>query len=168
MHAVTCNFTKNAKQLIDLGANVNAANDSSRDSVIHFAVAFDHCEIIPKLLEKGVNYIATNRHGKTIAHKAAAWGTRYTVEMLSKLNLADLDLAVKDVDGKTAKDHMAERDVLLESKAGVHDSFAQFATAVQEAKPKAKQESESQDPEVGISRRTTDMVRPPGTFPVHG
>ncbi|KAL8789817.1 MAG: hypothetical protein Q9195_006651 [Heterodermia aff. obscurata] len=148
-HAVSCNFTSTANQLIDLGADVNAANLSSKDSILHIAVAFDHCEIIPKLLQHGADYTFTNNHGKTIAHKAAAWGTRYTVELLSKLNLSNLDLSVQDADGKTASDHIAERDVLLESEAGIHDSFAQFMKAVEEAR--GKNEMESQDPRNGMS-----------------
>ena len=163
LHAVSCNFTSTAKELIDLGADVNAANVSSKDSVLHIAVAFDHCEIIPKLLQKGADYTFTNRHGKTIAHKAASWGTRYTVELLSKLSLSNLDLSVKDADGKTASDYIAERDVLLESEAGIHDSFARFMAAVEEVK--AKEESECQDPSMGIARICTDMAHPPGQFP---
>ena len=163
LHAVSCNFTRTAKELIDLGADVNAANVSSKDSVLHIAVAFDHCEIIPKLLQQGADYTFTNNHGKTIAHKAATWGTRYTVELLSKLNLSNLDLSVKDAEGKTASDYIAERDVLLESEAGIHDSFAQFMKAVEEAK--GKTEMKSQDPGNGITRKSTDMVHPPGQFP---
>ena len=166
LHAVSCNFTNTADKLIDLGADVNAANDSSRDSVIHIAVAFDHCEILPKLFQRGVDYTATNKHGKTIAHKAAAWATRYTVEHLANLNMADLDLSVKDADGKTARDHMSERDVLLESEAGIHDSFEQFTTAVENAK--ASRPTGNAYSSVGIVRRATDKIRPPGTFPAHG
>ena len=162
-HAVSCNFTNTARELIDLGADVNAANLSSQDSILHIAVAFDHCEIIPKLLQQGADYSFTNKHGNTIAHKAAAWGTRYTVELLSKLNLSGLDLSVKDADGKTASDHIAERDVLLESEAGIHDSFAHFMTAVEEAK--TKKERESLDPENEICVKSTDIVHPPGQFP---
>lgn len=166
LHAVSCNFTNTADKLIDLGADVNAVNDSSRDSVIHIAVAFDHCEILPKLFQRGVDYTATNRHGKTIAYNAAASATRYTVELLANLNLADLDLSVKDADGKTAKDHMSERKVLLESEAGIHDSFAQLTTAIENAK--VSKDTESADPSVGIVRRTTDKIQPPGTFSAQG
>ena len=164
-HAVSYNFTSTAKELINLGTDVNAVNVSSKDSVLHIAVAFDHCEIIPKLLQQGADYTFTNRHGKTIAHKAAAWGTRYTVELLSKLDLSKIDLTVKDTNGKTASDHIAEREVLLESEAGIHDSFAQFMRIIKEAK--RKKEMGSQEPSKDVTRKSTDTDDPPIQLPSH-
>ncbi|KAL8718685.1 MAG: hypothetical protein Q9225_004204 [Loekoesia sp. 1 TL-2023] len=54
-NAIYWGYTKIAECLIQHGADVNAANISSRDSAIHFAAAFDRSELLPLLLERGAD-----------------------------------------------------------------------------------------------------------------
>lgn len=64
--AVFWHLTAAAKRLIGHGADVNAANASSRNNAIHFVVNFDHHEIIPLLLAKGAQYASTDSGARTL------------------------------------------------------------------------------------------------------
>lgn len=93
-NAIFSGHTSHARRLIELGANVNASNLSSRDSAIHFAVAFNRHETIFLLLERGADYTAIDADGHNIAH-VAAWsaGTK-TNFVLAKSNLVKLEVSV--------------------------------------------------------------------------
>lgn len=126
MNAVYKRYTSIARKLIDLGANVNIANHSSQETAVHFAVSFDHSEILPMLLDKGADYTARNIHGKSILHMAARTGGAKTVTALSKANLMGLDTSLKDDEGKTVHDYLAEREILSDSEVGLQENFQKF------------------------------------------
>ena len=71
LNALYSGHIAHARRLIDLGADVNASNLSSRESAIHFAVIFNRHEILSLLLERGADYSAVNVKGKNIAYMAA-------------------------------------------------------------------------------------------------
>ena len=130
INAIFWHFTTAAKRLIELGADVNAKNISSRDNTLHFAVNYDHWEIIPLLLAKRVDYKAFNVRRRNIAHMAAISGSTATIETLVRSNLAGLDFELEDVDGKTAADHMREREIFAEKEEGVFEAFEAFRRSV--------------------------------------
>lgn len=130
MIAVFWHKTATTERLIEYGADVNATNISSQDNTIHLAVSFSHYQIIPLLLARGVVYTAINVYGRNIAHMAAKSADTQTTITLAESKLSGLDFSLKDVDGKTPADYIAEREVFGESEIGVHDAFEAFAQSV--------------------------------------
>lgn len=130
LNAVFWHLTAAAEELIQLGADVNAVNISSCDGTTHYAVSSGHCQIITLLLARGVNYKATNIRGRNIAHMAAISADTNTVNALAESNLFGLDLSLKDVDGKTPADYLAEREVFAESELGIYEAFEAFTKSV--------------------------------------
>ena len=130
LNAVFGNLTATAERLIELGANVNAANISSRDNSIHFAVSHGHYQIIARLLANDVDYAATNIRGRNIGHMAAMLADTDTINTLAESKLIGLDLSLKDLDGKTPADHLAEREIFAESEIGIHEAFEAFVKSV--------------------------------------
>ncbi|KAL9609151.1 MAG: hypothetical protein Q9167_006063 [Letrouitia subvulpina] len=130
MIAVFWHKTATAERLIEHGADVNVANLSSQANTIHLAVSFSHYQIIPLLLAHDVAYTATNVHGRNIAHMAARSADTQTTITLAKSKLSGLDFSLKDIDGKTPADYLAEREIYGESEIGVHDAFETFARSV--------------------------------------
>ena len=120
MNAVYRRATDTTRYLIDAGASVNAFNTSSRDRPLHFAVTFNHHEIFQHLIDKGADYTATNIHGRSIAHMAARYGDARTMSIIANADLNDLDLTLRDREGKTAADYLAERDILSEPENNIH------------------------------------------------
>ena len=123
LNVVFWNMTATATTLLDLGADVNASNISSGDNSIHFAVSCSSHEIIPLLLAHGVTYAALNVHSRNIAHMAAMSADTKTIPTLANAKLNGLDLSLKDGDGKTPAERLAEREVFGEREIGVHDAF---------------------------------------------
>lgn len=123
MNSIYRRFTPNARRLIELGANVNARNRSSQESPIHFAVIFDHHDIIQRLLDTGADYTAKNIKGRNIAHLAASMGNARTMEILSESKLIDLDVVSQDKFGKSPTDYIAERTTLTDSEAGLQENW---------------------------------------------
>ena len=163
MNAIYSRFTKTVEKLIELGADVNAANRSSKETPIHFAVAYGHDEIIPLLIERGANYAALNRHGLSLAHMIAGFATCNTVEVLSKLDLSDLDLSCVDDEGKTPEDRLSDRQALQDSEVGIHESFARFTSLIMEAK--ARKSLQRQKSETGNVRNEGEDIHVPGAYP---
>lgn len=126
LNAICWNMTDVAKELLNLGADVNATNLSSGDNSMHFAVSCSSHEIIPFLLSRGVNYAALNVHSRNIAHKAAMSADTRTIQTLTEAKLTGLDLSLKDVDGKTPAERLAEREVFGDSEIGIHEAFEAF------------------------------------------
>ncbi|MCJ1237445.1 hypothetical protein MMC14_005430 [Varicellaria rhodocarpa] len=56
LNAIHNRFTSMATRLIDLGANLNVASRFSREIAVHFAVSYDHHEILRLLLQKDAEY----------------------------------------------------------------------------------------------------------------
>ena len=119
-----------ARRLIDLGADVNASNLSSRESAIHFAAIFSRHEILSLLLERGTDYTAVNVNGKNIAHMAAGFAGTKTISVLAKSSLVKLDVSVRSKDGKTPADYLSERSILTESEHGLHAEFERFMRSI--------------------------------------
>lgn len=69
--AICWGYIKIAEYLVRHGADVKAANISSRDSAIHFAASFDRPKLLPLLLDRGADYTALNIHGRDLGHTAA-------------------------------------------------------------------------------------------------
>ncbi|KAI4280926.1 MAG: hypothetical protein L6R38_004061 [Xanthoria sp. 2 TBL-2021] len=168
LNAIFRGFTAAAEELLERGANPNASNISSRDTSIHFAVGFDRYEILPLLLARGVDYIATNVRGRHIGHMAARVASARTIQILSSSNLTGLDLLLKDSYGNTAADYLSSRKVSSQSELGIHAAFAHFQKScgfgnlcAGPDRPKEKlmdlDDVEAQDVE--------EKRQPPGAFP---
>ncbi|MCJ1273874.1 hypothetical protein MMC21_001667 [Puttea exsequens] len=115
LHAVFAGLTAHARRLLELGANVNTANYSSRDSALTMAVHTNHHEILTLPLEKEANYDHTGVGSGNVAHGAARSGDARTMCMLAESNLADLKVDFRGKEGKTPADYLAERRTLVEA-----------------------------------------------------
>ncbi|KAI4202608.1 MAG: hypothetical protein LQ348_001487 [Seirophora lacunosa] len=134
MNAIFRGFTAATEKLVDLGADLNACNTSSHESSIHFAVEFDRYDMLPLLLKKGVDYTARNIRGRTIAHMAARVASARTIEVLSCLDLIDLDLSLKDTDGNTAADYLSSRKIVTDMDVGVRKAFTKLQQTCRNSK----------------------------------
>lgn len=121
-----------AIKLLELGANPNAANISSRDNSIHFAVTYGNSHIIPLLLSRGVEYKAVNNRSRNIAHMAAISADTRTIDTLTRSNLTGLDFSLKDEEGKTPAEYIKIREVFGESEGGIFEAFEAFSQSVRE------------------------------------
>lgn len=168
LNAIFRGFTAAAEELLERGANPNASNISSRDTAIHFAVGFDRYKILPLLLARGVDYIATNVRGRHIGHVAARVASARTIQILGSSSLMDVDLSLEDSYGNTAADYLSSRKVSNQSQLGILSAFAQFQKSCGLGKlcagpgrPKEKlmdlDDVEAQDVE--------EKRQPPGAFP---
>ena len=163
INAIFSRFTKTAEKLIELGANVNAVNRSSKEGPIHFAVAFGHDEILPLLIEQGADYAALNRRGSSLAHMVAAFATCDTVQVLSTLSLSDLDPSCVDDEGKTPEDRLSDREALQDSEVGLHESFARFTRSIAEAK--AQKNLQRRESGFGKVMDQGEDIHVPGAYP---
>lgn len=168
LNAIFRGFTAAAEELLERGANPNISNISSRDTAMHLAVGFDRHEILPLLLVKGADYIATNVRGRHIGHVAARVANARTIQILGSLNLTGLDLSLKDSYGNTAADYLSSRELSSQSEGGILAAFAQFQQScglgnlcAGPHRPKEKvmdsDDVEAQDVE--------EKRQPPGAFP---
>ena len=130
LNAIFSGRASHARRLIELGANFNASNFSSRDSAIHFAVAFDRHETISLLLERGADYTALNADGHNIAHVAARSAGTETISVLAKSKLVKLDVSVRCKHGKTPAEYLSERSIMAESEQGLHAEFEKFMSSI--------------------------------------
>ena len=130
LNAIYFGHTSHACRLIELGANVNVPNLSSRESAIQFAVLFDCHEIIPLLLERGADYTAVNARGNNIAHMAAWSASTKTISVLANSKLVKLDISLRSKDGKTPADFLSERSILTESEQGLRAEFERFIKSI--------------------------------------
>ena len=130
LYAVYWHRTAVAKRLIGCGADINATDALSQKNVIHFAVTYDHHEIIPLLLVKGAHYASIDSEGRNIAHMAAASASTKTVEVLEKANLAGLDIFSRDRNGDSPADIIARREIFGDSELGVYVAFEAFMRSI--------------------------------------
>ena len=131
LNAIFSGHTLHVRRLLQLGANPNAFNKSSRESALHFAVIFDRYDMIRLLLEHGADYTAVNVYGKTIGHLAARFASTKTISVLADSNLAKLDLGLHCKAGRTPADYLSERSILTEGEQGLHAEFERFVNSVQ-------------------------------------
>lgn len=171
LNAIFRRFSSAAQKLIELGANVNTANYSSGDAAIHFAVEHDHHEVLALLLKNGANYAATNLRGRTIAHLAARSARPKTIAILSQAKLAKLDLSIRDENGKTAADYLAERRILSKTETGVHAAFEKLVQSIYADRSALNDisitsEIDSLDAnDIEEQRDSEHYCRPPGAYP---
>ena len=166
LNAIYWGYTKIAQCLIQFGADVNAANISSRDSAIHFAAAFDRSELLPLLLERGADYTALNIYGHDLGHAAALFAGAEFIDVMARCDLQRLSLDVRDKDGKTAKDHMNERIILTDREIGVHEAFESLVaslSALSESNEEALDIANQFD--LDHQTKTPDYSQLPGAFP---
>lgn len=112
-----------ALRLLELGADVNAANRSSGYSALHYATEYDRHEILVELLNRGADSSKRTGSGRTVLHVAACYSGSKTISILSQANLEHLDLALQDQNGKTAADYLSERCILVDIDEGIRDKF---------------------------------------------
>ena len=169
LNAIFSGLTIHVKRLIELGADVNAANQSGADSAIQFAVTFNRHVTIPLLLARGANYHKTNRHGRNIAHMAARSADARTLEILANSHLIDLDTTSRDKDGKTPAEYLLERLALGGPDFGLEEKFEKLLVSV-------SRNASSRDPlydhppedttEIKPHDPHSEQIRLPGAYPV--
>lgn len=116
--------------MLELGADPNVCNQSSRHSAIDHAVLLDRHDAIPLLLERGADYTALNAGGMNIAHMAAWSADTKTIPVLANSNLVNLDTSLRCKDGKTPADYLSERNMYAESEQGLHAEFERFIRSI--------------------------------------
>ncbi|KAI4202228.1 MAG: hypothetical protein LQ350_002743 [Teloschistes chrysophthalmus] len=134
LNAIFKKHTRTARRLIELGADVNAANKSSGDSAVTFAVSFNHHEILPMLLEHGADYTVAMTCGRGFAHMAASFGELELLKVLATLDLHKIDLSLRCDRGKTAEDYMNERDFFPDSETETREAFQKFQQSIFQAR----------------------------------
>ncbi|KAL9101752.1 MAG: hypothetical protein Q9163_003028 [Psora crenata] len=130
MNAIYRRFEAVARRLIELGADVNAANISSRDSALHFTTSFCLPRLLPVLLEKGADYTVLNKHNRNIAHNAARFGNTELLNVMAQSDLRKLDLSVRDAEDKTPKDYINARITLSGPETGLHEAFEGLVASI--------------------------------------
>ena len=156
LNAVINCCTLIARKLIELGTDVNIPNHSSNDTAIHPAVSFDHTDIVPVLINKGADYRARNIYGRNILHM---------------LNSAGLDTSLKDNEGKTFRDYLAEREILTASEVGLYEIFEKLLASVTSKAPPSTGPVSSTSPAGGtydLESRLDPVLSyyVPGAYPV--
>ena len=165
LNAIFRGNTAVAKELIDLGADINASNISSRESSVHFAVSFDRHEILQILLEKKVDHTARNVRGRTVAHMAARVASSRTMEVLGSFDLAGLDFSLKDTDGNSAADYFASRRFVSESNTRMRRAFSKLQQSCHVGKPfHGPHLHDSYDLEDQTCGRSKEGYQLPGAF----
>lgn len=130
LDAVYRGQTAVAKRLLELGANVNGVNKSSRDSAVHFAAHFDRPDILKILLEAGADYTVLECYGRNLAHCAAKTGSTGFLKVMTAAQLKDLDIELEDHEGKTPGEYMESRIVMTDRETGVHEAWEDFVTSL--------------------------------------
>lgn len=166
LNAVRLRHTFHTRRMLELGANPNVCNQSSRHSAIHLAVLFDHHDAIPLLLERGADYTALDISGMNIAHMAAwAAGTK-TISVLAESNLINLDTSLRCKDGKTPSDYLSERNIYTEGEQGLHAEFERFIRSIPASCFIHAANGLSQAGAVHESYDACDDLHLPGAYPV--
>ena len=162
-----------AATLISLGADVNAANVSSRDSALHFAAHFDRPQILKMLLEKGADYTVLECNGRSVAHCAARSGSTELVHVMKGFGMKGVDLELMDCEGRTAGEYMMEREVLADCEVGVHEAWEEFVESLKEGEG-LRREERVLGARVGVAQMVEQMEdekedwggKVPGAFPM--
>jgi len=91
------------------GADPDARTDSG-DSLVHHATAYNAHNVLTVLFEHGVDYTVTNIYGRTILHQAARVSDEQSLSLFKRYAIDKIDPAALDHDGKSAQDHLNERE----------------------------------------------------------
>ena len=164
LNAIYKGYAAVARCLIELGADVNAANISSRDSALHFAASFCVPQLLPLLLERGADYTVLNKDYRNIGHNAARFGNTELVNIMAQSDLRKLDLSVRDVEDKTPKDHINERIVLSDDEIGVHEAFERLVASINNPLNLGEMVPERVI-DVGFQGPPEKLEKLPGSFP---
>ena len=130
LNAIYRGQTTVTKRLIELGANINGANKSSRDSAIHFAAHGDRPDILKMLLEHGADYTALECYGRNLAHCAARTGSTEFLKVMTAAQMKDLNVDLKDQEGKTPGEYIESRIVITDREVGVHEAWEVFVSSL--------------------------------------
>ena len=172
LNSIYAGNTAVVKRLIELGADVNAANVSSHDSALHFAASFDRPEILKILLERSADHTALDCNGRTVAHCAARSGSTELAKILAEAGPKNLDLSALDFEGKTPSHYMSERVILTDAEVGVHEAWEDLVTSLQAAPPQyttldTKEGLNEVDlPWSALNSSELEPIKLPGAFPV--
>ena len=97
--------------LIEEGADVDIAGaiDGMGDAPIDTALMTNQATVLQLLLARSAKYARTNAYNRTILHLAADTVHEDTIDVLKGHGLRDIDVSIRDLDGKTAEDILGER-----------------------------------------------------------
>ena len=130
MNAIFRGFETAARRLIELGADVNAVNKSSKDSLLHLTTSFSVAGLFSDLVDKGGDYTVLNKNNRNVCHNAARFGTTELVKVITQANLKGLNLSVRDVEGRTPRDYINEHVILRDSEIGIHRAFLDLEASI--------------------------------------
>lgn len=166
LNAICWGYIKIAECLIQHGADVNAANMSSRDSAIHFAASFDRPKLLPLLLDRGADYTARNKYGRNLGHNAARFAGTEFINVMTRCGIPRLSLDTRDNEGKTAKDYMNERVILTDREIGVQEAFEVLVASLSSPSESKKEDSNDLHRlDTDDQTRKSGFPQPPGAFP---
>lgn len=173
LNAIYAGHTAVVKLLIELGADVNNANLSSRDSALHFAASFDRPAILKMLLDKGADCAALDCNGRNLAHCVARSASTECVKIMAVANLLNLDLDLKDHEGKAPGDYMSERVVITDGEVGVHEAWEDLMASLSPPLPEYTEQDEEKKKAVVEEvmhlegpNWTAECLKVPGAFPI--
>ena len=126
LNAIHRGQTTVVKRLLELGANVNGVNKSSRDSAVHFAPHCDRPDILGMLLAHGADYTMLECYGRNLAHCAAKTGSTQFLKVMTAKKMKGLDTNLEDHEGKTPGEYMESRIVMTDREVGVHEAWDKF------------------------------------------
>ena len=126
LNAIHAGQTDVVKRLINLGANINSVNTSSRDSALHFAAQYDRTECLKLLLTHGADCSALDWNGRSFAHCAAKSGSAELIRVIVDAKPSTLNLALRDSEGKTPGQWMESRVVRTDCEIGVHEAWEEL------------------------------------------
>lgn len=156
LNAIYAGQTAVVKRLIELGADANSANISSRDSAIHFAASFDRPEILKLLLDKGADYTVLGCNGRNLAHRAARAGSREMIKIMARADLSILDFSLGDYEARTPADYMNERIVMTDLEVGVHEAWEELVAKLPPLPPYDSSK---------VDKKVAQEFKVPGAFP---
>lgn len=160
MNAIWKKSTGSARRLIELGADVNAANKSSGDTPLHFAVSISHHEIIPFLLEHDADYSTTTKRNATMAHMAAQFAEPETIKALAAFDLRNLDLSIRCDRGLTAEDYLDQRDFFAAPETEIRQAFEMLVQSIGDSKA-----TSNRSPTIGEPVESQREGHLPGAYP---
>lgn len=170
LNAIHRGQTAVAKRLLELGANVNGANKSSRDSAIHFAAHCDRPDILRMLLAYGADYTVLECYGRNLAHCAAKTGSTEFFKVMTAAQMKGLDTKLKDDHGKTPGEYIESRIVMTDREVGMHEAWEEFVTSLAPSQLKTKVTETATVGttvlDLGENEQRKITWRIPGAFPI--
>lgn len=91
----------NTRQLLDAGADVNAA-DSEGSTALHFAAKGESAEVVRQLVDAGADVNAINKRGESPFYNAIRNTTSAALEIARVLREHDADPTIETANGSSA------------------------------------------------------------------